>query len=299
MYGPNGALAALGDRTLEARLLHGNPPGAPSNDLALADRSASTGQSLGITVNSFVLPDNRTDINPLTSEVKIKGELNAWHDLDQDSPLCGRYLGFCRHWIGRGSAPAGWIGLSAAAYVPAVDAAAPSNTFWPYDPRILASGASLQDGEYVRLAGTLWQDADHGGVTRWTDHRPAFGGWLEVHPVDWIVRTTPPSLPKTLRIVETINWLAMRDSAETRTLAPADAMPPGGVLRCRELIDGRLTRMASVLTHSTAVSAADVVVQTTVSRFTPPPVAQPGRFKATYILWWETGGTSETACRQG
>jgi hypothetical protein len=301
MYGPAGAFASLGDRTLESAptLLKGNPPGAPADAMPIADRS-TTGQPLGITVNSFLQPDNRASIDPLDSVVVIKAELNAWHVSNQGSPLCGRYLGFCRNWIGRGPPPgADWIGLPQAAYGGGVDATAAGNAFWPYDPRLPRSGQSLGDGEYVRVSGTLWQDTDHGGVIRWTSLKPAFGGWFEIHPVDWIVRSTPPAVPKTIRMVETINWLPI-DFAETRNLAPSNPMPTGAVLRCRELIDGRFTDPASVLQHSAAVQTADVLVQTTVSRFTPTPApGRAGRFKAAYILWWEQGGAPRAACTPG
>ncbi len=302
MYGRAGAFDSLGDRTLESApaLLHGNPPGTTADAMPIADRS-TTGQSLGITINSFVQPDNRPSTNPLDSEVVIKAELNAWHVSSQGSPLCGRFLGFCRNWIGRGPPPgADWTGLPQAAYGSNVDATAAGNAFWPYDPRLLRSGQKLEDGEYVRVAGTLWQDADHGGVTRWTSLKPAFGGWFEIHPVDWIVRSTPPTVPKTIRMVEMINWLPTDDFAETRNLAPSNPMPNGAVLRCRELIDGRFADPASVIQHSAVVGTADVVVRTTVSRFMPVPLPpRPGRFKAAYILWWEQGGQPRAACTPG
>jgi len=298
MYGPSGAFASIGDRTLESALLQGNPPGAAADAMPIADKS-TTGQSLGITVNSFLQPDNRASIDPLESVTVIKAELNAWHMNDQGSPLCGRYLGFCRNWIGRGPPRGEWIGLPQSAYGGSVDATAAGNAFWPYDPRLPQSGQTLGDGEYVRVAGTLWQDTDHGGVIRWTSLKPAFGGWFEIHPVDWIIRSTPPAVPKTVRMVEMINWLpGPINFAEIRNLTPSDAMPNGAVLRCRELIDGRFTDPASIVQHSAVVQTADVLVQTTVSGFTPGP-GRMGRFKAAYILWWEQGGAARSACTQG
>jgi hypothetical protein len=306
MYGPQGAFLALGDVTLTAAttVLRGNPPGAAASAMQLVDRSAGTGQPLGVTVNSFLQPDNRANVDdPLNSETALKAELNAWHENNQGSPRCVEFFQQCRHWIGRGAPPAGWISLTAAEYAPAtVDQDAPANTFWPYDPRVPLVGTSpLVADDYVRVAGTLWQDTDHAGVDRWTRLRPPLGAWLELHPVDWIVRVPGPAVKKLVRIVERINWDPANNSAETRTLEPASRPDASYVLHCRELVDGRFTWPASVVQHSTTVNATNVVAQTTVRRAVQLPGLpglQPGRFKASYILWWEIG-QPETTCRQG
>ncbi len=305
MYGPQGAFLALGDATLAAAtsVLRGNPPGAAALAMQLVDLAPATGQPRGITVNSFLQPDNRADgLNvPMSSEAALKAELNAWHPNDQGSPRCVQFFQQCRHWIGRGAPPTGWIALDASAYDSSVDRDAPANTFWPYDPRVPLVGSSpLVPDDYVRMAGTLWQDTDHGGVDRWTRLRPALGAWLELHPVDWIVRVPGPAVRKLVRIVERINWDPAADSAETRTLEPVPQTVASHALRCLELVDGRFTLPASVVQHSTTVNATDVVVQTTVRRAVPLPGLpglQPGRFKASYILWWEPG-EPETSCRQ-
>lgn len=305
MYGPQGAFLALSDGTLTAptTVLRGNLPGGPG--MQLVDRAAGTGQPIGITVNSFLQPDNRANLDDqVNSEAALKAELNAWHENNQGSPRCVQFFQQCRHWIGRGAPPAGWIRLTAADYTPwSVDPDAPANTFWPYDPRLSLVGTSpLVPDDYVRVAGTLWQDTDHGGgVGRWTKLRPAMGGWLELHSVDWIARVPGPAVRKLVRIVERINWDAVNDLAETRTLEPASRPDASHVLRCRELVDGRFTWPASIVQHSATVNATNVVVQTTVRRavmLPGLPGLQPGRFKASYILWWEPG-QPETACRQG
>jgi hypothetical protein len=131
--------------------------------------------------------------------------------------------------------------------------------------------------------------------------RPALGAWLELHPVDWIVRVPGPAVRKLVRIVERINWHPTNDSSETRTLEPVPRPDANHVLRCRELVDGRFTLPSSIVQHSTTVNETNVVVQTTVRRAildTTSPGLQPGRFKASYILWWEVG-QPETVCRQG
>jgi hypothetical protein len=193
------------------------------------------------------------------------------------------------------------VRLTAADYLPSsVDADAPANTSWPYDPHLPLVGTSqLVADDYVRLAGTLWQDTDHAGRFEWTRLRPPYGGYLELHPVDWIVRVPGPPVRKAVRIVERINW-DPADFAETRTLEPVSRPDSSHVLRCRELVDGRFTWPASIVQHSATLNATNVVVQTTVRRAVQLPGLglQPGRFKAAYILWWETG-QPETGCRQG
>lgn len=306
MYGPQGAFPALGDGTLTAAttVLRGNPPAATAAGVQLVDRAAGSGQPIGITVNSFLQPDNRAAWeDPLNSEAVLKAELNAWHEHNQGSPRCVEYWQQCRHWIGRGTPPAGWVQLTAAEYAPAtVDPEAPANTFWPYDPnKPLVGPSRLVADDYVRVAGTLWQDTDHAGVDRWTRVRPAYGAWLELHPVDWIIRVPGPPVRKLVRIVERVNWDPANNVPETRTLEPPSRPDASQVLRCRELVDGRFTWPASVVQHSATVTATNVVVQTTVRRAIPLPGlpgVHPGRFKASYILWWEAG-QPETACRQG
>ncbi len=299
-YEPSGAFPALGDNSLASAVLVGNPPGTIAAGIRMSDLSA-TGQSIGITVNSFLQPDNRPDALDLTDNTAVmKAELNAWHSMDQGSPRCGAWLGFCRHWIGRGPPPsAAWIALPQSAYPSGMDATAAGNAFWPYDPRLMQQGSPLGQGAYVRMLGTLWQDTDHAGVTRWSNVKPAFGGWLEIHPPDWIVRVNPPAVPKSLRVVEIVNW-SLTAVLDSRTLTPAETQPSGQVLRCRELVDGRFTLPVSVLQHTTTLGATEVTVQTTVCAAVPgsggTTLLQPGRFKAAYILWWEAG-TAEPTCR--
>ena len=284
MYGRQGAFEALGEHRLSSATVFGNPPD-PAGTIPFADRSPANGQSIGVTINSFVHPGN---VNPDdASAAEVKGELNAWHENDQPAPGC--ILDFCRHWIGRGSLPdVSWTSLAAGAYPASYPAEAVGNAFWPYDPRLSTpAGAPLGPGEYVRMAGTLWQDADHGGENRWLSRRAGLGGYMEIHPVDWIVRAKEPAIPKTVRIVEDINFTA-QDKALSKTVEPS-GQQSGAALRCRELIDGRFTDMQLVRTHSAVVGASSVDVQTIMAPY--------GRFKAVYLLWWESGGAANPQCR--
>jgi hypothetical protein len=96
------------------------------------------------------------------------------------------------------------------------------------------------------------------------------------------------------------------DGGETRTFEFDSPRPAGSdlSLRCRELIDGRLTDMSSVTSHSVTMKQESVAVSVTVNRRLGeevpgnPPLRKiiPGRFKAAYIVWWESG-PPVTGCR--
>lgn len=303
-YGRSGVLAGLlgSAQSLEDLPLHGNPP-VTQPAVALADRRP-TGESRGITLNSFLLAGNTEDARGLGVVI---AELNAWHPAPQGGL-------FKRHWFGRGPAPAGWV-------TPAID---PSdahftewqNTRWPFDPRHPDGGPELAPGQYVRVFGTLWQDTAHAenGVPNattmpWAYFNGRLGAWLELHPVDWLEPAVAPPVRKTPFVVETIIYSS--PTAEvSRSLAPDDPAPSAGwTLRCRELIDGRYTDTQSVTRREVQLHADRLDVTVAVARRielgSEPPPGQPrldriipGRFKAVYVLWWEEGPAA-AGCIEG
>jgi hypothetical protein len=314
-YGPAGVVASIlgSDAALQALAVVGNPR-TTGPGLSIADQRPD-GTKRGITLNSFVLPINVEDGGSFP-RVFIKGELNAWHPNDQGGL-------FSRHWHGRGTAPAGWTTATVASSDPnAAQTDAWSDTSWPFDPfdpDML--GHPVAAGEYVRVTGPLWQDSAHEGDTPitaqnapWSFYDIRKGAWLEIHPVDWVERVaaTPP-VPKTPALFELIDWDNATASKSLTIMpnVPTADRPAGSVLRCRELIDGRLTDMSSVTRHDVVVSDDQVVVTVEVKRtVTPneqppqdvpvpvPPYAgvSPGRFKAVYLVWWEQGGAPRTTC---
>ncbi|MEO7267627.1 MAG: hypothetical protein ABIW49_00260 [Knoellia sp.] len=181
MYGAQGLSAALQGADLPGNLGSGQPS---LETLPLAARHAP-GDDPVMTFDSWFLPD---------SEFHLHGELNAWHEHDS-----GHVFG--RHYKGRGPAPAGWVNpplRNDAMYPGFVD----RNCWFPFDvlnPRGDASGR-LHAGDYVLLRGPLWQDNlhDEGGAEEsWWDASPGLrghGGPLEMHPVDWVVRLSPPAV---------------------------------------------------------------------------------------------------------
>ena len=302
-YGRGGAFAAImgSAQVLENTVLPGNPT-ATSPPVTLAD-TRPDGTVRGITVSSFLHPQNRADDRPVGV---VKGELNAWHPAAQGGL-------FSRHWVGRGAPPAGWM-------TPTVDpsdpnAAAWANTSWRVDPRRPDGGPDLVPGEYVRLFGPLWQDGAHegpGGITPaaapWSFFQPRLGAWLEIHPVDWVERVPPPPVRKTPFVISAIAYTTPT-SEETATMAPDDpATDPSFRLHCRELVDGRYTDLSSVTRKDVVLSADKLEVTVAVARRTepgptPPPGEPrldrivPGRFKAVYVIWWQAG--TPTGCESG
>ncbi len=298
-YGRGGVYSALmgSAQWFESLALPGNPR-SQSPVVTLADQ-APDGASRGITVNSFLLPQNRADDRSVGI---VKGELNAWHPSNQGAT-------FSRHWRGRGAPPAGWS-------TPSIDPADPNvaawgNTSWPFDPRAPAGGAPLVPGQYVRLTGTLWQDATHdlavapnATSSPWAFFNGRLGAWLEIHPVDWVEPAADPPVRKTPFVISVITYSS--PSAETtESMAPDDPAKSGETLRCLEMIDGRFTDMQSVTKREVTLSADKLDVTIAVERRTGTPTTGdpsltpliPGRFKAAYVIWWAPG-PAEANCTQ-
>ncbi len=300
-YGTGGVVASIVGNTdaMNNLTVKGNPV-APGPGVALLDRKPD-GTPRGITLNSFVHTGNRS---AGSNVVQIHGELNAWHKDPEGAD-------FSRHWVGRGAPPAGWPLHLVAAGDP--HHAAWANAFWPFEPTDPEGRLTpLMAGDYVRVTGALWQDVPHeSGVTPtahdapWSFFNPRLGAWIEIHPVDWVERVSPPAVRKTPAIVDAINSDAT-PAQQTTDLAPEDSRPAGAVLRCRELVDGRLTDMTSVTQHTVTVADDHVQVVVAVERRivpgTPNPPGPtlnailPGRFKAVYVLWWEAGGSASPTC---
>jgi hypothetical protein len=304
-YGPLGVVASIVGSTaaLEALAVVGNPP-SNGPGMPLADQRPD-GSSRGITLNSFVLPGNQHQADAF-ARVSLNAELNAWH-VDPQGGV------FSRHWVGRGAAPAGWT-------TPVIDAgdtnaAAWANTSWPFDPFDPDARLSkVQPGECARITGSLWQDGAHDGNapatmsgSPWSFFDSRKGAWLEIHPVDWLERRAiPPAIQKTPALFELIDY-DQNTKSRTMPITPEAARPVGAVLRCRELIDGRLTDMNTVTRHDVLMTddRVDVTVEVkrTVKRgprrgyVAPGALITPGRFKAVYVVWWESGGAPETDCR--
>jgi len=280
-----------GDATIDTPLTGAVLPGrladtggpAPS-PLPFQDVSEVDGSSRGIDLNSFIIP-NQVD-NPV---LYIQGELNCWHaqgtnDLD------------ARNWAKRGPAPAGWINKAFG------DAhTTDSDCWWAYDPDKPDKSASPpQAGTYVRMKGTIWMDFSHPNKSLWEWIMPGFGGWLEMHPPDWIeVVDPPPSPTKTVKMVSLAIWENVSDGTRVGpvgafkdvTVTAPGAQPAGKTFKYLEIIDGRFTRMSTVDAHTVTQFADHIAVHVQVHEkvvgLAHHLTSEPGYFKAVYLVWWE------------
>lgn len=275
-YGPAGVLPLIAGSTVPPLRLPGNPAQPQSGQLSFQDRFVTSGNSKGVTINSFVLPFNSHG-NPAYPMITIKTELNAWHVNDQGGL-------FSRHWVGRGPAPMGWISL----VVPTSDPRYTewTNTRWPFNPSNPdIRTTDLKPGDYIRVNGSLFEDSEHGGGPEeraWEQIRPGHGGWMEIHPPDWIQRLPPPTLRKTPVLVAFkphFSDSGILVSQKSVTFAPEVSQGNGEVLRYREEIDGRFTVMSGI-NRTITIAPPNVTVSLNATDVN-------ASFKAVYIVWWE------------
>ena len=268
MYGSNGLSTALLDVSF---------PGNPVSGVTLPFAAA---QELGgvprVTWDSWVMPHQGWNLHV---------ELNAWHR-DDTGALFGR------HFKGRGTPPAHWV-------APFTD---DPGAFFPFDPLNPGGDAVLKAGDYILMRGTLWQDAAHYGagapplpfdVGQFAGH----GGWLEMHPPDWVAKVGNAPSPNARR---TCKWFALitpgtagTGSSVSDSIFP-DFAPsaPSRYLRVREIrdnVDRRYTLDTSVRARS-AVSRDDHV---DVVATTAPTGAVKGRLKCSWVVGWRELDTAD------
>lgn len=296
MYGPNGLSGALNNA-----LLQGNPqPG--TMQLPVLDLSPVDG-SRRVTINSFLLPNNNGQLHV---------ETNAWHV--QNTPP-GPLPSFTRHFRGRGTAPMLWTVIPMTysyeeGNPPQTVTKTDHDIWWAYNP-LAPIAEPLRQGDYVLMRGTLWQDGAHGDAEPGTVDDPwdqgytkNHAGWLELHPVDYIVKLNAP-LPgqrrtafKSARIYpppgfadETLHIFPAFDKfypAFACSTLDAKKAQVHKVQRIDELIDGRFTDMATVPTYQVENNRDHVKVSIGVTPVLPTtPIA---RFKGTFVVTWEIPG---------
>jgi hypothetical protein len=293
MYGPNGLSTKLNGVKLP-----GNIP-SPGHELPLDDASELDGRSRGITINSFTLPVSGKGM-------KMHTELSCWHVTENHT------IG-TRWWDGRGAPPSDWIAKNYCAKD------AQYGAFWPFDPDHPDGGvAPLQAGDYILTRGVLWEDGPHEETTArvgFWDRGPTegHGGWLEIHPPDWIVRLQPP-IPgnrKTVLVLELItNPAGTSDSYEenvSEVYPDFDVRHPAfeistpdakkkQALKVRELIelvDGRFTDTATVWKHFILDMRDHARVEAGVRH--SGTTKRQGRFKASYVVTWEVPAPAVTS----
>src|SRR5215208_792269 len=244
-----------------------NPPDFERIRPPVADKEPD-GTSRGVTLNSFTLPGPGSRV-PVT----LHCEQNVWH-------VNSTQVLFSRNWTGRGDAPSGWIRQPFLGH---------DDTWWPYNPvnPENRSSGNLRGGDYVLMKGTFWQDTSHGSW-EWSVSHPGHDGWVELHPIDWMVKleSPPPHRRKTTAVLE-----VRGSAAQSMSIAP-DFSVPGKQLAVREvrkLIDGRFTWMDTVVREETNVNDGGDDVNCQVE------LTEDGRFKAVYIVTWQGQQTSNAA----
>jgi hypothetical protein len=219
MYGPGGLSLRM-----DGVRYFGNPPDVVPLAFAAGPPTQAGGPPSN-TFNSWILPGSGDDIH---------GELNAWHTRDTAG-------WFQRHMVGRGPAPAGWVnpfGQDPDAFFP----------FHPMKPE--SESRALQAGDYVVMRGPLWQDRYHGDATEvldpWDTGLTRHHAWLEMHPIDWVVRVRGPQANARVTVARR-NLIA--DQAAGATAQFDESVPPSfapsatgrslHVRRVRALTDSR------------------------------------------------------------
>ena len=265
MYGPGG----LSDALIPA-VYPGNParpPGQGALPFAALPATASSPQP-SVTFDSWVLPQQGWNLHV---------ELNAWHR-DDTGAL------FSRHFVGRGAPPVHWVN-------PFGD---DPGAFFPFNPLDPDGSGSLRAGDYVLMRGTLWQDHSHRGTNPpGPFDRGAFeghGGWLEMHPPDWVVRIDAGPGANARR---TCKWTALMTADRTGAgvsyadqvfpdFAPA---PPSRYLEVRAVAvntDARFTLAESVrlLQATDRTDHVDIAVTAAPTGFVQ------GRYKGSWTVDW-------------
>jgi hypothetical protein len=195
-------------------------------------------------------------------------ELNAWHPAQHG-----------------GSIPPGWI------TVPTIDPA----SSWPFDPRAPSdepSAGEFTPGQYVIISGTLYQDSAHypldGDRACWENRFNGYGGWLEIHPVDWIRRLSAEREPQPADARETHHVEGCSESGEQTKEAIVSPLRPAprsdDVLHALQILDPRFT-VGSVT--PSLCRPDDKTVRVTV-KFEKA-------FNSIVVLWWASASRQPEA----
>lgn len=255
-------------------------------------------------------------LTPLSDgEGSIKVELNHWEvarvcDLGQ--PPGTRWETVWQNYVRRGRFCDAWTRLRPADWCHPNPMARGrgAEVFGPYDwenpPHTSDTPRTrLGPGDYVRIVGTLWEDDSHGSGACWRQaaSRTAQRGWLEVHPVDFIARITPPRNPDgTVRSSSGLTFASVCAGsslgANTRSVAvevrPTYARPgPHWRLRYQEVINPEWTNMRSLdatsAQQSGRVVVADDHVTVNVTVHAGALWGGRGMYHAAWRAWWEPG----------
>lgn len=275
VYGGGGLSSALSDAVWPGHPYPGTPPGPTPIPFATDPPLVSGGPRI-VSYNSFILPCGLTN--------DVHGELNAWH-----KDTVGSF--WHSHWQGHGPPPAGWTSQLPNAQDP--------NSWFPFNPLDPGNtGRNLQDGDYVVIRGTIWQENGHDGCTGdlWESvPAPGFAGFAEMHPPDWIVRVGGPNPNLRISTGRITLWSrsptgtsiagTMQVGGATQPItAPAVVTSPRAlqVRSVKQMIDARFTNPRSVV----SIQESQTVNSVNATAVVAPTGSQPARLKVAWLVGW-------------
>lgn len=120
--------------------------------------------------------------------------------------------------------------------------------WWPFHPRQpLDFQPAIQEGDYVRLVGTVWEDDPHNHGRCWGDDDEGGHGWYELHPVDFMGKldSFEPNPPRS-----TASVIAACSAGQVDVdLRPPDPQPAGAGPHYEEIITVNEGTTRSVTVH--------------------------------------------------
>jgi len=264
MYGPSGLSGKLDGATYK-----GNPADAQPLSFAAAAPLVD-GRPTTVSFNSWILPGNYYDLH---------GELNAWHRNNTGGL-------FTRHFVGRGEPPAHWVNPFAE----------DDGAYFPFHPRNPdGRERNLLTRDYVVMRGPLWEDTWHDDAAQvadpWDTGVTRHHAWLEMHPIDWIVRVRPPAANvrlTTMRVAlctpdvngPQIDWGA----SITPGFAPSQRSRRLEVRIVERLDDQRAGMIVPASLRG--VQTTPQVDRVDVSVSVAPTGSSQGRFKGAWMVGW-------------
>ncbi|WP_344808939.1 hypothetical protein, partial [Microlunatus ginsengisoli] len=294
MYGPDGLSTALLGAKLPGNLY--DPQNIP-HPLPFGDIPPDATGARYATVGAFHLPAADTWQGQPTLQI----ELNCWHTRPEIGPM--RDLTHPYQIDGRGAAPPGWVHVWQDTIHHGWKGVVPwqgvvDDCWWPFNPNNPDNQHGwLLAGAGVMVCGSLWQDHEHDpGPNWWERVWPGQGGWLEMHPPDWIHRFVVPAGPSRTACRATgVNVSKEYSQQITATMTSVTPWAPHGrdvVLEALpdEVIDARFltTQDADHFTERHVTATGDNKACTVNVVLHPRTGHDGGLFAATYRAGWKT-----------
>ena len=176
------------------------------------------------------------------------------------------------------------------------------NVLWPFNPDTPLGNIGvgpLQDGEYVRVVGTLWEDQEHdsNGVTSCWQDGPAVGrAHMEIHPVDYLARV----IQATRAQASTYTALTLCDNAtiDAMVIKPPDERPAGAPVNVEEKIVPAFTTPGTPRQPEKLQDTGEVHVSAEALNWQDSSGSHKGKFFALYRVFWDSPcPAGKTSCQ--